>query len=310
MGFGSGGGGSSGEVSFPEYMENRHDAWLADVTTAMNEARTGLSPYAGFVTVDPAAVFGGSGLQAFDALGDLSSFDVDARFASHYSMLADHNAAIPGALSESDIATITNAEADRLAATRDSKVLPSFEAGMRNINAVVSSAFVLGRANIEGEMIRDLAALDAKLRAQNPSLGIEAARVAVQQNQSNHETARALAGAEQELSRQVVVLAAEIGRIYSAARLDVDKTEMEFAAKDRLFDLETFQYGSNVMAGIQGGTASKSSQGSTTQNAIGGALSGAAAGASVAALAGATGGAALPYIGIGAALGLAGGLFS
>ncbi len=307
---GGGGGGSSGEVAFPEYMENRHDAWLADVTTAMNDARSGASPYAGFSTVDPAAVFGSlptTASAAIDALGDV---DVDARFGIMYTAVSSQDIAIPGALSTEDIAAIVAAEAAVLQSIRDSKLTPAYEAGMRDLNAVVSSAWAIGKANLDADVARDVAQLDAKLRMQNPALAQEAARTAIQQKQGNMEAAKALVGVEVEISRQVAVLAAEVGRILTAARLDVDKTSMEMAAKDRLFDLETFQYGSNVMAGISGGTAHASPQGSTTQNAIGGAMSGAAAGAAIASLSGATGGAALPFIGVGAALGLAGGLMS
>ena len=45
-----------------------------------------------------------------------------------------------------------------------SDVLPRFEAGMRDINAVQSSAFVIGQAIIEGMGDRDVAKFDADLR--------------------------------------------------------------------------------------------------------------------------------------------------
>ena len=302
MGMG-GGGSSSGEISYPDYMENKHEAWLDAVAEAMTTARSGASPYSGFVTADPTAVFGSITLQPYATLSDLQGFDLLARYEAFFAANAAHDIEVPGAMSDEDIATIVAAEVDRLEDARDTKILPAFQAGMRDINAVVSSAFVLGKAIIDAEIVRDGAQLDAKLRIQNGNLALEAARTKVQQNQGNQESARQLASAEFESMRLITVLTAEIARIYTAARLDVDKTTVEFAAKDRLFDLETFQYGSNVMAGISGGTAHVSPQGSTASNAIGGALSGAAAGAM---LAGASGGAVGGPAGmaIGAGLGL------
>jgi hypothetical protein len=44
------------------------------------------------------------------------------------------------------------------------EILPRFEAGMRDINAVMSSAFVLGRSVIEGMASRDVAKFQADLR--------------------------------------------------------------------------------------------------------------------------------------------------
>jgi len=65
------------------------------------------------------------------------------------------------------------------------------------------------------------------------------------------------------------------------------KEQMEIDAKidenDALWDLEVFQYGSNVLASIGSGVANPGARGpSTVQSAIGGALSGAAAGAMIA----------------------------
>ncbi len=304
-----GGGSTSGEVSYPDYMENRHDGWLAEVTTAMSAARAGSSPYAGFVTVNPADVFGSLPKTPAQALADFDGVNPASLYGSYYATNASHNVEVPGPLSDQDISTIVDAEVAKLEAVRDTRIQPAFEAGMRDIGAVMSSAFVIGLANINSEIMRDAAQLDAKLRANNPMLGLEKAKIEVQQTQGNQETAHRLVATELDSHRLVVVLATEIARIYSAARLDADKVEVEMAAKDRLFDLETFQYGANVMASISGGTAHSSPQGSTIGTAIGGALSGAAAGAMVA---GAVWGSAAGPAGmaIGAALGLAGALMT
>ena len=53
---GSGGGSSSGEVSYPAYMETKHSTWLDAVAADMIIAQTGDSPYASAVAFDPDCV--------------------------------------------------------------------------------------------------------------------------------------------------------------------------------------------------------------------------------------------------------------
>jgi len=61
------------------------------------------------------------------------------------------------------ISAATTAYGNRLDDRITSEVLPRFQAGMRDINAVQSSAFVIGRAIIEGMADRDVANFDADL---------------------------------------------------------------------------------------------------------------------------------------------------
>ena len=78
-----------------------------------------------------------------DAASDISSMDVDG-----------------------DVDDAVSAFADVLDAQLDADVYPRFEAGMRDINAVVSSAFAVGRANIEEGRNKQVADYDGKLRYQ------------------------------------------------------------------------------------------------------------------------------------------------
>jgi len=78
-----------------------------------------------------------------DADSDISSMDVDG-----------------------DVDNAVSAFAGVLDAQLDADVYPRFEAGMRDINAVVSSAFAIGRANIEEGRNKQVADYDGKLRYQ------------------------------------------------------------------------------------------------------------------------------------------------
>jgi hypothetical protein len=131
---------------------------------------------------------------------------------------------------------------------------------MRDINAVNSSAFVIGRQIVASGLI------EAKLQA------------------------------EQSLANLTV----EMNRVAIVAKSEQVNTDRKIDEQDALWDLEVFQIGGNVLAGIGGGTIQKKGeQPSQIQSAIGGALSGAAAGAAI--------GSAVPGVGtaIGAGVGAA-----
>ena len=112
-----------------------------------------------------------------------------------------------------------------------------------------------------------------------------------------------------EFFRLTATLSTELTRIYTAARHDIDSLYSEIAAKDRLFDLNIFQYGVNVMSSISGSAVSPPDPGSA-KSGLGGALSGALAGGATGAMLGSAfpGVGTVAGAGVGAAVGLAGGL--
>jgi len=65
---------------------------------------------------------------------------------------------------ESEVDASVDAQRDIISEQLTADILPRFQAGMRDINAVQSSAFVIGRAIIEGMGQRDVAKFDADLR--------------------------------------------------------------------------------------------------------------------------------------------------
>ncbi|MFA6972695.1 MAG: hypothetical protein WC208_15030 [Gallionella sp.] len=113
-----------------------------------------------------------------------------------------------------------------------------------------------------------------------------------------------------EYTRVANAVAVEVGRLTIIAKDEEEKRNTEIDVRDALWDLELFQYGSNVLASISGGTAVNRTEGrSPITSAMSGALSGAVAGAMIAgasegAIAGPMG------AGVGALIGLGAGLFS
>ena len=219
---GSGGGGSAGEVSWPDYVSNQYTgllgagnfAGIATVNDSVISAQDA-NPYitaTSYSGLPQALVFEKALLMFEDKLGDYEPYtlwnNIFEDAAQRYENLTGNRPYFIRAAPNSwvDIASIwvyvndvLNASSDiangwvdptfdapddikedladesEVTASTDahravlndqlsSDVLPRFEAGMRDINAVQSSAFVIGRAIIEGMGARDVAKFDADLR--------------------------------------------------------------------------------------------------------------------------------------------------
>ena len=279
-----GGGGTSGQVDFPAYMKTVHNDWLdntgsdtmsSSVTDAMNAAY-GASPFAGMNAYDPAT-------EVSNILGATVDLDTLVALLSSGTGLDTITASV---LDDARIIADVNAFAADLDAQILTVVVPRFESGMRDINAVHSSAFVIGEAIIQDGRNRDVAKYDAELRDRLFS-----------------DTALKVIGMKFEFTRSVAQLVIEANRLSLVAGKEEVDANLKIDEADAKWDMEVFQYGSNVLASIHGGTA-VTSKASPMASAIGGALAGGVAGA----LYGATEGAAVgsvPGAVIGAGLGLA-----
>lgn len=288
-----GGGGSSGKVDFPAYMKDAHGNWLDDdgldtmtssITALMNTAMSGSSPYSGYVPKDPDAAFFAAGnslssyTSVYEYLSDLATDDLNAIFNSYVT---------------DDDARITAAVAAHSALLDDEvnvNILPKFKAGMTNSNATMSSAFVIGEAQIFDSKAKKIADTDAKMR--------------LMRLQDGGTLALSRMGAWIDWRKSVTSLSVESSRIYLAAYGDRDDDYLEGLHKDATWDMEMYQYGTQVLAAISGQPSQSMPRKSKTASAIGGALSGAAIGANPALVA-ATGG---MSIAIGAGIGFAAGL--
>jgi len=257
-----GGGGSSGRVDFPDYMKDWHGIALDDggadvlttsITDVMNAA-IGSSPFTGAVSYDPstpvAAMIG-----APDDLGTL----VDLLSAG-----TGLNTLISNVLDENRIDDAVTEFSEDLGNRLTTEVLPRFEAGMRDINGVLSSAFVIGRAIIEDGQTRQVAKYSADLHLK--AFGDDAIRII-----------------QLKLDYQKVVssLIIEANRLKIVAKKEEADGNLKIDESDALWDLEVYKYGGNLLASISGAstTSGKHQGSSTAQSVIGGALSGAAAGA-------------------------------
>lgn len=265
-------GGSSGKVDYPAYMKDQHLTWLTNVASDITTARAGNSPYYSAVSFDPSTNITNidTAITTFNSLVDALSHETDWESAMQQAETTV-DALIDLSYINDDVTAFAAIQDDQI----DNVVLPKFQRGMQDINAVQTSSFVLGEALIYGMRDRDVAKytseLKLKLNIQRNELVASGASTMLQNLMSRVD-----------FERVVTHYTLEANRIAIVANVDYNKQELELDELDARWDLTTFAFGSNVMSSIAGSATNQGTpQKSQMASALGGALSGAAAGAKV-----------------------------
>ncbi len=335
----SGGGSSSGAVSYPAYMQTQHEDWLTAVAAHMVVAQTGDNPYTSAVAYDPDCALAATNYIISLFYDQVIAEDPDTDWDTYYDAAAAKYTAETitaiSAFSFSDIfssanlaAAVTAYQTD-LESRRNTDFLPAFQIGMSDIGAVNSSAYTIGSAIITARVAADVAKFSADLYFQGEQKKLEYEKVQADENTShnrniiardalitdqaiknrnfNHTVADSLLTKDFQLLdfyRLLGHLTSEANRIKIVAKSEEYERNIKFDEQDALWDLETYQFGSNVMAGISGGSVNtKGNEISTGQSVLGGAMSGAAIGAQIP-------GAGVPGAVAGAVIGGIGGLLA
>lgn len=237
---GGGGGSASGQIGYPAYVETSHSLWIShgnvlpdlplhSVVDLMNVIWLGTNPYT-----------------AVDA------YDPDTALTAMATAIADVQTLVTNLSDASWITANVAAYSAELDIQLNGVIYPKFEAGMRDIGAVSSSAFVLGRALIADGGLREVAKYTSNLHTSLIELRLK------------------WQSAVTEMSVNV-----EKDRI--ATKVDQTETDAEFNVKEALFHIETYQYAANLLSAPSGGSVINKGP-SKASRAFGGALAGGAAG--------------------------------
>jgi len=296
---GGGGGGSSGAVSYPAYIETAHgrvldhggtDSPTVSIIQALNSAISS-SPFTAASAFDPSTEVG-------NILNAATAFDT---FVSALNHITDWQTAVTTASTAIDALidyTYINADiaaySDLLDDELNDNIIPAFESGMRDINAVNTSAFVMGKADIMAKKVRDVSKYGTELRTKLQYQRNEMIMLGVEGIQKFQLT-------RAELEKAAAAVIIEANRISIVANKEESDQNIAYDEADARWDIELFQHVANMFAGVGGGSVGTAGakQPSALQSALGGALSGAAIGAQVGGPPGAAAGA---FLGIGAGL--------
>lgn len=254
----------------PAYLSTDHGTLVDNVMTDVAAAS---NPFTGLAAYDPTtdlasmlaniATFSGQVgyVQWDDIYPQILELAVDLvdQYINSDEYIADRVAA-HAAILDTDLST---------------KAYPKFEAGMRDVNAIMTSSFVIGRAIIT---------LDRNDKVDRFAADMEMQAVKDRNTMINQVVSEMLRIFLQrvEFQRALASLQLDYYRIKIASKADQ-------ATEDKAIDVETakwamakHQYAANVMAALNGGiSAVGQSEGSKTARILGGALSGASAGAMI-----------------------------
>ncbi len=157
---GGGGGDTETKIRYAGYIEDKHSAFL----TVMQERRIAAvdeSPFADYEEIPVDDAFFGTGylISSFPSL-----YDMFGKFMAGLDICALYGQVFEDVVNAPEINALVNAEAVMMDDDIEANVIPRFQAGLRDINSVMSSSYVLGRAAIEDARIKSLARFSAELK--------------------------------------------------------------------------------------------------------------------------------------------------
>ena len=267
---GSGGGGAPAytwsEIRYAPYVEARHSDFLLSVYSARVGAISN-SPFADYTDIEVDNAFFGAGytISSFPSLYDMygkfmAGLDIEALWAQEYNDTIDSSVvndliAAEGALIDDEIETTS---------------IPRLQTGMRDMNAVMSSSFVVGKSLIEDTRTKMVAKFSADLKYR---------LIPVAQERWNTHL---------NWNKLTVGTYAEIMKLYFSAKTDIDEINYAMAVKNILWPFTVLDFERAAVGALQGATTAKQdvAGASTASRVLSGALTGAAMGATVGAAVG------------------------
>ena len=277
MGGSSSSKGGKTEIRYAAYIENRHYNFLATVASSRATALEN-NPFLDYTDIEVDAGFFGTGytIANFPAL-----YDMYGKFMAGLDIDVLYDQMLEDTLDSGVVSDLVSAEADLMDDDIASNVVPRLQTGMRDINAVMGSSYVIGRAIVEDARVKSLAKYGAELKYRLLPV--------VESRWQSHL----------QWNQNVVGIYAEIMKFYFSAKTDVDDINYSMAAKDVLWPFTVLDFERAALGALQGAVNQKTdvAGASTAKRAMSGALSGAAMGAQVGAQIG------QGYGGYGAAIG-------
>lgn len=262
-----GGGGSSGggdtktEIRYAPYIEAHHQTFLNSIASAVASTINN-SPFAGYTPIDYLSGFFGIGyaISSFPSL-----YDMYGKFMAGLDVDGLYSQILEDSINNPAIDNLVSAHAQELSDDIIQNATPRLVTGLRDINSVVSSSFVVSKAMLETARTKAISKYDSGLRY--AMLPIAGSRWAT----------------HLDWNKSVIMTYAEIMKLYFSTAMDLDNHNYAMATKDTLWPFTVLEYQRAALGAMQGASNSKQdvAGASTAQKAIGGALTGAAAGAMI-----------------------------
>jgi hypothetical protein len=263
---GKGGGSSESTVRWAPYVEAAHIELIENYQNYRTWALVpdpvkglynwdysgGLisSPYRDFTPLAIEDAFFGAGL-------DISSlvpvFDMYDQLITLMDLNASFNTIFADTVNGTVIDNLVSAQATKLSDDLEQVAYPRFECGLRDINSVISTSFMMGRAVMEQGRTKALAAYDAELRYRLYPIVIERWKATIDWNRMSYE-------------EYVNTL-----KFYVMIKEELDKFTQETRAKNSLWVFTILEYERGCAAALAGPqTATNEVKGASTGQQIAG----------------------------------------
>jgi len=260
-----GGGGTNPNTTtriyYASYIETRHKNFL-DTVYSSRVAVINDSPFENYTDIEVDDAFFGAGytIASFPSL-----YDMYGKFMAGLDVEALWSQIFEGTVNSSVVSDLIVAEGDLLDDEIEDISVPKLQVGMRDVNSVMSSSFVVGKSLIEDSRTKLIAKFSADLKYRLIPVA-----------QARWET-------HLNWNKLVIGTYAEIMKLYFSAKTDVDEINYSMAAKHRLWPFTVLDFERAALGALQGAISEKSdvAGASRTAKVLSGAMSGAAMGAMV-----------------------------
>ena len=261
---GSSGGSSSGSstttIRYATYVETLHADFLNNVQWNRINAIT-WNPFNNYVNINADYMFFGAlTIASFPSL-----YSVFQDFMYDHDIEASWNTIFENTINSPIVNDLIVAEAAMMEDDININSVPRLQTGMRDINAVMSSSFVIGKAIIDDARVKSVSRFSA---------GLKHALIPVATSRWSTTL---------EWRKGLVGLYSELLKFYISAKTDIDEINYAMSAKKVLWPFTVLDFERAALGALQGATNSKTdvAGASTTAKVLSGALSGAAMGAMV-----------------------------
>lgn len=248
-------------IRYAPYVEHQHRVFLEKVAECRDNVIDD-SPFSDYDDLEINNAFLGTGL----LLSDYQSlYEMYGQYMSGLDIDELYNQLFDKTINSTEVNNLVIAEAALMEDDIDSNALPRMQTGMRDINSVMTSSFVLGKTLIEDTRVKVLEKFRAELKYK--LIPIVSSRWI----------------AQLDWNKNLVCTYGELLKFYLSAKIDADEVNYSFAAKERLWPFTVLEYQRAALGAMQGATTTTTNAAgaSTASKVIGGALSGASTGAMI-----------------------------
>lgn len=259
MGSSGGNGKQKTEIRYADYIEDRHGDFLNKIVGDRNWVMDH-NPFEGYTDIEVDDAFFGAGylITSFPSL-----YDMYGKFMAGLDIEVLHGQIFEDTVNASVINNLVSAEAAMMDDDIEMNSLPRMQTGLRDINSVMASSFVVGKSVIEDARVKALSRFSAELKYRMIPVA--------SQRWTTHL----------EWNKGVVGVYAELMKFYYSAKTDVDEINYAMLVKNRLWPFTVLDFERAALGALQGATNQKTdvAGASKVARALSGALSGAAMGA-------------------------------